>query len=88
MLIVTMDSGPNIKLDPAAKACLESPDIKLWHAKWRAVKPPEHAVSTVTLGPLRSNENDIRFAMLDRENPEFVHWYAGTVSGSLQSISV
>lgn len=88
MLIVTMDSGPNIKLDPAAIACLESPEIKLWQARWRAVKPPEHAVSTVTLGPLRSNEKDMRLAIFDLENPELVHWYAGTVSGSLQSMSV
>lgn len=41
---------------PPTIAEVDSPARKLWHAKWRATKLAEQAVSAVKLGPLRSKK--------------------------------
>jgi hypothetical protein len=40
-------------LAPPTKLISASPVLKLWQAKWNAVRLEEHAVSTVRDGPLR-----------------------------------
>lgn len=73
MLIVDMNSWLKIKFTPAAIAVVASPVCRLWQAKCNATRLPEHAVSTVTLGPFKSKKYDSRFAVIARDCPAFVH---------------
>ena len=41
--------------------CLDSPSLKDWHARCKAYRLEEQAVSMVKLGPRRSKNQDTRF---------------------------
>lgn len=51
-------SGISIMLAPAASAAPHPPSAMLANAAYMATRLDEHAVSTVTAGPLRPNMND------------------------------
>lgn len=62
---------------------LDSPALRLWHARCMAVRLEEHAVSIVKLGPRKSNAYDIRLDIKESAHPVALN--IGRVSGSRQS---
>jgi hypothetical protein len=53
MLIDIISSWLRITLAPPTIACFDSPDFRDWHARCRATKLAEQAVSIDMDGPLR-----------------------------------
>jgi hypothetical protein len=53
-------SGLSITFAPPTRDIVDSPALRLWHARCNAVRPEEHPVSTVKLGPRRSNQCEMR----------------------------